>query len=445
MRTITLFLILSCLVFSWSTTRLSAQNTADPLILAEVRGIKAIDNHSHVVRVVNVGETDEEGDAIGCSGLEFVAPPPMRLRVDNPLYAGAWRELFGYGYSDMSDAHVKELLAAKQGVMRREGDNYPTWVLNKLNINVMLANRVAMGRGLKAPRFRWVTYGDPFLLPFSTVRTRTSNVDRKFFFGQEEKLIKRNLAESNLSALPTSFDQYLKNIVDRTMVRHKGAGAIAIKFVAAYYRSLDFDNVSRSDAQTIYTRFARGGEPSDAEYKKFQDFMFRYVVRQAGKLGLVVHIHTGGGCGHFFNLRTSNPILLESVINDPAYRSTKIVLIHGGYPFTSETAFLLEKPGIYADFSAQTFLLSPVALSKVLRSWLEYEPEKVLFGTDASPATPEVGWEESAWLTSNVARDALAIALTGMVQDGEITRSRASELARMVMRENAAELYGLPK
>ena len=229
------------------------------------------------------------------------------------------------------------------------------------------------------------------------------------------------------------------------MERHKAARAIAIKFVAAYYRSLDFNDVPQSDARSIYARFYRGGEPSEAEYKRFQDFMFRHVVSEAGKLGLVVHIHTGGGCGHSFNLRTSNPILLESVITDPAFRATKIVLIHGGYPFTNETAFLLEKPGVYADFSAQTFLLSPVALSKVLRSWLEYEPEKILFGTDASPATPEVGWEESAWLTSNVAREALAIALTGMVQDGEVTRPRASELARMVMRDNAAALYNFPR
>ncbi|MBA2502347.1 MAG: hypothetical protein H0V27_05650 [Pyrinomonadaceae bacterium] len=63
-------------------------------------------------------------------------------------------------------------------------------------------------------------------------------------------------------------------------------------------------------------------------------------------------------------------------------------------------------------------------------------------GTDASPATPEVSWEESAWMTNKTAREALAIALTGMMQDGDITRERASELARMVMRENSVQLSG---
>ena len=33
-------------------------------------------------------------------------------------------------------------------------------------------------------------------------------------------------------------------------------------------------------------------------------------------------------------------------------------------------------------------------------------------------------------------------ALTGMMRDGEIDRPRAEALARMVLRENAAKLYG---
>ena len=103
---------------------------------------------------------------------------------------------------------------------------------------------------------------------------------------------------------------------------------------------------------------------------------------------------------------------------------------------------LLYKPNVYADFSAQTFLLSTRELSTVLRSWLEFVPEKVLFGTDAFDITPDVGWPELAWLSNKSAREALAIALTGMMADGQITRDRALELARMVLRDNARKLYG---
>lgn len=424
----------------------TAQTAADPTLLFEINHIRAVDNHAHVMSVAEAGgKEDEEYDAISCAKLEFVSPPPMRLRLDNPLYTGAWRELYGYKYgSDMSEAHVRELLESKRRVMREQGDHYPAWVLDKLNIETMLANRVATGRGLTAPRFRWVSYGDPLMLPLKTISLR-SNSDRRFFYAQEEMLLKRDLASLRLSSLPTTLDLYLSRVVTPALERRKREGAIALKFVAAYMRPLDFAEVPQAEASRVYSRYAHGGEPSWKEYKKLQDFLFRYIAREAGRLSLAVHIHTGGGCGHFFNLSGGNPLLLESVINDPALRKTTFVLIHGGYPFVKEAEFLLEKPNVYADFSAQTFLLTPKALSRVLRDWLEYEPEKILFGTDASPATPEVSWEESAWMTNKTAREALAIALTGMISDGDITRARAIELARMVLRENAIRLYGITR
>ena len=42
-------------------------------------------------------------------------------------------------------------------------------------------------------------------------------------------------------------------------------------------------------------------------------------------------------------------------------------------------------------------------------------------------------------------RVALGRALTGMMRDGDVSRERAQALARMVMRENAAGVYGLVK
>ena len=58
-----------------------------------------------------------------------------------------------------------------------------------------------------------------------------------------------------------------------------------------------------------------------------------------------------------------------------------------------------------------------------------------------STAASSRGWEQVAWVGTTTARRALAIALTGMMRDGEITRAEA--LARMVMRENAIAAYHL--
>ena len=79
---------------------------------------------------------------------------------------------------------------------------------------------------------------------------------------------------------------------------------------------------------------------------------------------------------------------------------------------------------------------------EVLRDLLEWYPEKAMFGTDLYPNTPENDWEEIGWQTTQESREALAIALTGMMQDGEITRERALQLAHMVLHDNAAKLYG---
>jgi len=87
----------------------------------------------------------------------------------------------------------------------------------------------------------------------------------------------------------------------------------------------------------------------------------------------------------------------------------------------------------------------PRAVAQVLREWLEYAPDKVLFGTDAYPYSDESGWEQSAWVATRDGREALGLALTGMLNDGEITRDRAFELAHLVLHDNAAKLYHLDK
>ncbi len=67
-----------------------------------------------------------------------------------------------------------------------------------------------------------------------------------------------------------------------------------------------------------------------------------------------------------------------------------------------------------------------------------------MFATDAYPYSPELGLrEDSGSAGASRGREALARALTAMLRDGEITRDRALELARMVLRENAKKLYGI--
>ncbi|AIE86480.1 hypothetical protein OP10G_3112 [Fimbriimonas ginsengisoli Gsoil 348] len=81
-------------------------------------------------------------------------------------------------------------------------------------------------------------------------------------------------------------------------------------------------------------------------------------------------------------------------------------------------------------------------LSQTIKTWLIMAPEKVLFATDAAAITPEVNWEEVGWLSNRTGRRALAIAITELLREGEITRPRAMQIAQMVLRDNAMKLYG---
>jgi predicted TIM-barrel fold metal-dependent hydrolase len=415
----------------------------DPALMAEIHKIRAIDNHSHPPRVVTGGEQDDEFDALPCDPLEPIAPNTM-TRPENPQYLAAWKALWGYEHNDRSDAHVKELIAKKNNIRQEQGDNYPAWVLDQLGIDMEFANRVAMGRGLDAGHFRWVPFDDALLFPLNNDSLAAETPDRKFFFGRENMLLVRYRRELAVTSMPPTLAEYSSRVVTPALERQKNTGAVAIKFEAAYLRSLDFEPASERDAAAIYAKYVHGGSPTKEDYTRLQDYLFRYVAGEAGRLGLPVHIHTGAGCGGYFYLSGSNPLLLDSVLNDARLRKTTFVLLHGGSgPFTSDISYLLMKPNVYTDLSEQTWMESPYRLAEVLRYWIEWYPEKILFGTDLYPGSGAYDWEEIGWQTSEAARQALGIALTEMLHDGEITVPRANEIARMVLRENAMKLYHL--
>ena len=421
----------------------NAQSKADPELLTQINQIKAIDNHAHPLRYVAAGDKpDDEYDALPLDAIEAF-PLPTRLSATNPEFISAWKVMFGYSYNDMDQKHVAELLAAKQKVLREQGQNFPSWVLDQLNIETMFANRVAMGPGLAAPRFRWVSFVDALIFPLSNETAKKSNPDYAGFYPGEEKLLKRYLSDLNLNALPATLDEYTSKVCTATLEKQKRNGVIAVKFEAAYLRLLDFAKPDAALARNVYARYVKGGEPSAADYKALQDYLFHHITSEAGRLGLAVHIHMINGAGGYYRATGSNPLLLEPTFNDPTLRKTNFVIIHGGYPYTKETISMFGKPNVYGDFSAQTFFMYPRALSEVLRSWLESYPDRILFGTDSFSFGPAVDWPEVGWLSNTTARQALALALTGMMEDGETTREHALELARMALRDNAVKLYKL--
>jgi predicted TIM-barrel fold metal-dependent hydrolase len=300
-----------------------------------------------------------------------------------------------------------------------------------------------MGAGLDAPRFRLVWFVDPLVFPLNNEAAKALNPQRRAAYETEESWLRNYLKEQNLPRLPASLDEYLNRLVIPAIEKRKREGAAGLKLSISYQRDLRVSHPSRAEAERVYRDYVRGGSPPEKAYRSLQDFLIREIARQSGRIGLPLQIHVGAGSGPFFDNAGADPFLLLPMLLDTAFRQTTFVLVHGGFPSAAATRVLFAKPNVFADFSSQAFLSTTRELSEVLRKWIEFRPEKVMFGTDAYALTPEIGWEEIAWMTNESSRRALAIALSGMIADGEITRARALEIARMVLAGTARSVYAL--
>ena len=421
------------------------QAPVDADLARYIASIRAIDSHAHPMRPVPSGApADSEFDALPLDGIPTF-DVPNRLKPDDPIWRAAQNALYKIPVDRSGAEYHSSLKAAVAAMQRSQSANFPTWALDQAGIETMMANRIVLGAGLASPRFRWVPFADPFLLPLDTRDEATRTPDTKALYPREAKLLKRYLAELGVRELPGTLDEYVTKVVNATLAREKAGGAVGIKFEAAYLRPLDFEDANPATARQTYAKYVRGGVPSRAEYKNLQDYLFRAIAREAGRQHLAIQIHVLETFGSYYSPHGSAPHLLESVLNDSTLRQTKFVIVHGGWPLVGETQALLAKPNVFADISMMDQILTPALLADVLRQWLGEWPEKVLFGSDAFDGGAEQGWEQVAWAGATTARRALGIALTAMMRDGDISRDRAQTLARMVMRENAAGVYGLAK
>jgi uncharacterized protein len=401
-------------------------------LLTAIEKIPIFDNHGH------------PGFADDADVDAMVAPPgsiPLRLRSDNPELIAASKDLFGYPYNDATPEHLQWLTKRKAELHQQEtGYVYFDGILDRLNIETALANRVRMAPYLDPKRFRWVFFVDSVLFPFNNQAFVARNGDLAIYVPLQERKLHYELAQEGLVSLPGNLTDYLL-FVRHLLEDNQRQGGVAIKFEIGYFRSLHFDDPPQAVAEAVYAKYRGGGVPTDAEYKDFQDYVFRYLLREAGKMHLPVHIHTAVGTGDFYSVTGSTALNLENVLRDPRYDATTFVLLHGGYPFQEQAIWLAARKNVYLDSSLMELYLYPADFKTVLRHWLLLFPDKVVFGSDAFPFSDAVGAEESYWMAVRTARTSLAAALAEMVVNQEVTEERALVFARGYLHANAAALY----
>jgi uncharacterized protein len=402
-------------------------------LLTKINAIPIYDNHSHP------GFADD-------TDVDAMASPPdessvLRLRGDNPEFVAGSKFLFKYPYDDFKPEHAKWLADIKKAAEATGGQAYFDGILDKLNVETCLANRAFMAPYLDPKRFHWVFFVDSFFYPFDNRDQTASTPDMGVYIPLQEKMLARYQNQMKVGALPADLAGY-ENFVRNTMADNQKRGGVAVKFEAAYFRTLYFTDPPREKADAIYAKYHSGGVPTAEDYRLFQDYIFRVIVDQAGKLKLPVHFHSAVGIGDYFSLRQGNVLNLENVLRDPRYKNVTFVLLHGGWPYEREAALLTAVKNVYLDTSLQSEMLYPSQFKSVLKQFLTLYPDKMMFGSDAFPFNDALGAEESFWLAVHTSRTALAGALAELVSERAISEDQALELAHLYLHDTAAKLYG---
>ena len=397
-------------------------------IAARLDGVAAIDNHTHLLEK---GPYDPAMDAM----------MPLGLRGTSPAIVESMRERFAIPAGVTGADLVARATQARDAMRSRlGGPRYWEDHLDATRTAIALVNQ-DFPEGTDGKRLRWVPSATNLLYPLPAGALEARSPVHEKDIRATQSALRRFLAEAGLKEAPADLAGYT-GFVEQTLDRWKEQGAVGVKFWDAYLRTLVFEDVPEEKAAALYAKGRTTALPRD-EYLALQDYLARRIFLAAGARRLAVHIHSSHGVPPFLRTMESDVRNLEPVLTDVRYFGTQFVLIHGGAPLVEHAAYLALKPHVWYDMSAMPFLYPVPDLADALRKVLTFAPEKLLFSTDVGPyPSIPVGADLQHVALSRAAREALALALAGLVRDGVVDFETAVRMGENALRGNAERLYG---
>ena len=123
------------------------------------------------------------------------------------------------------------------------------------------------------------------------------------------------------------MDEYLM-LMEKVIAEKKAlGGCVALKSSVAYERTLDFNEVSKEEAQKVLDK--NPTRSANATKKCFGDYIFFELCKISARLDLPFQCHTGLGLLH-----KTNALQMQEVIEKNP--DTKFVLFHGSYPWSDD-------------------------------------------------------------------------------------------------------------
>lgn len=401
----------------------------------QINSIKIIDQHCHPI---DYWYWNESVGAYPFANFTTKLAVPDRLTTTSRERAllRAYKALYGFDHDKITPENEPELQEAYQRSKPDEVTEAKVYYRIMELAGIESAINVSGGRpvlppGLDNQRFGRVLTIDGFAVPLDNSKAGSNEKQRQFIQMVEyyPHLVRKH-------ANARSFDDYLY-MISSTFEEVQKGGMLGFKMNHAYWREMNVDVVSKEEAEDVYAK----QDNSPARYKKLQDYIIRFMLAKAGELDMPVHIHTGAAPGLPQPLSNANPALLDPILWHPDVFNTKIILLHGGYPFTRESGFMAfrfgDVPKVYLDISVIFWWHygSPHSLVPVLKEWLSMGmAAKMLYGSDSIDPV-------SMWLGTVNIREALYLALKDMMESGMIDQSQAVTMAQMILHDNAKQLY----
>ena len=237
----------------------------------------------------------------------------------------------------------------------------------------------------------------------------------------------------------TSWPEFQRAYDDGIASALCGGGYRGLKSIIAYRTGLDIDPRSRSSDQGMVAlekiRRARG-RGGDA-IKDLRDHLFCRAIERCVDFDVPIQVHTGMGDWEV-HLEACRPALLMELLRYPAYRACKFLLVHTGYPYHAEAGYIANVlPNIWCDLS-EGLPFAGNASKRIIAEVLEMAPlSRLCYGSDT------YGTPEPFYTSALLGKQALAQVLQDLIDDGFMSEAQAYESAKMILTDNARELYGI--
>lgn len=238
------------------------------------------------------------------------------------------------------------------------------------------------------------------------------------------------------------FKDYL-DMIDGIFEDSKKAGYKVLKIAIAYFRIINFEEVTFAEADKVFSRlfmlkdhgfFERVDFLSKDELKPMQDYLIHYIIQKAIRYCWPVQIHTGLLNGNRNNVANANPCFLINLFLK--YRNCSFDIFHAGFPFTEELITITKQfNNVYFDLcwiQQVSFKLYKDTLSLAL----ETIPSNKIFAFGGDNFILECTYG-----SQKIARRLISEIMYEKVRDGYFSFGEAIKIAEKILYSNPKSVY----